>query len=46
MGDCMILYFVKHNCPEILLLDIELSEVRDGAMEGHFKELMRTINQY
>jgi hypothetical protein len=40
----MLLWLVKHSCPDINNAVRELSKVADGATEAHWKELMRTIN--
>jgi hypothetical protein len=43
MGVGMLLYLVKHSRPDNSNSDRELSKVADGATEGHFKALLRTI---
>jgi hypothetical protein len=43
MGVGKFLNFVKHSCPDISNSVRELSKVADGATEGHFKALLRTI---
>jgi hypothetical protein len=40
----VLFYLVKHSLPELSKSDRELSKVADGATEGHFKSLVRTIN--
>jgi hypothetical protein len=43
MGIGMLLYLVKHSCPDISNSVRELSKVEDGATECHFTEVLRTI---
>jgi hypothetical protein len=43
MGVGMLLYLVKHSRPDISNSIRELSKVADGATEGHFKALLRTV---
>jgi hypothetical protein len=40
----MLLWLVKHSCPDINTAVRELSKVVDGATEAQWKDLMRTIN--
>jgi len=42
-GVGMLLYLVKHSRPDIANAVRELSKVGDGATEGHWKALKRTI---
>jgi hypothetical protein len=39
----MLLYLVKHSCPDISNSVRELSKIADGATESHFKALLRTV---
>jgi hypothetical protein len=43
MGVGMLLHLVEHSCPDISNSVRELSKVADGATEGRFKALLRTI---
>jgi hypothetical protein len=43
LGVGMLLYLVNHSRPDISNSVRELSKVADGATEGHFKSLLRTI---
>jgi hypothetical protein len=43
MGVGMFLYIVKHSRPDISKSVRKLSKVADGAIEGHFRALLRTI---
>jgi hypothetical protein len=43
MGVGLFLNLVKHSCPDTSNSVRELSKVVDGATEGHFKALLRTI---
>jgi hypothetical protein len=43
MGVGMLLYLVKHSCPDISNSFRELSKVAVGATEAHVKTLLRTI---
>jgi hypothetical protein len=43
-GVGMLLWLVKHSRPDLNNATRELSKVADGATEGHWKELLRTIS--
>jgi hypothetical protein len=43
MGVGMLLYLVKDSRPDISNSVSELSKVADGAIEGHFKALLRSV---
>jgi hypothetical protein len=43
MGVGMLLYLVKLSCGDISNSVRELSKVDDGAVDGTFKALLRTI---
>jgi hypothetical protein len=39
----MLLYLIKHSCPEISNAVRKLAKVMDGATEAHMRSLFRTI---
>jgi hypothetical protein len=46
MGVGMLLYSVRHSCPDISISVRELSSMADGATEGHFKALYAQSSMY
>jgi hypothetical protein len=42
-GSWYATYLVKHSCPDVSNSFRELLKVADGATEGHFKALLRTV---
>ena len=43
-GNGMLIYLVKHSCPDIYNAVRDLSKVLDGASPAAFKEMHRAIN--
>ena len=42
-GVCMLLYLVKHSCPDIANVTRELSKANNGANPAAYKELLWVI---